>query len=66
MGGDFSEMGGGGGFTWHQFHAEGWGARDFEEHAPVTMHNNTGCVVPLIWILLDSQSTVYLIENRKK
>ena len=27
------------------------------------MHNNTGRLVPLIWLLLDSQSTVDLISN---
>ena len=29
------------------------------------MNNNTGCSVPLIWILLDSQSIVDLIANKK-
>ena len=27
------------------------------------MHNATGIAVPLTWLLLDSQSTVYLIAN---
>ena len=27
------------------------------------MHNATGSAVPLTWLLLDSQSTVYLIAN---
>ena len=27
------------------------------------MHNNTGCAVPLTWILLDNQLTVDLIAN---
>ena len=27
------------------------------------MHNDTGRAVPLTWLLLDSQSTVYLIVN---
>ena len=29
------------------------------------MHNNTGHAVPLMWLLLDSQSTVELIANEK-
>ena len=52
-------------FTWNQFHVDGWGARDFEEHAPVAMHNTTGHAVPLIWILLKSQSTVELVSKEK-
>ena len=60
---DFSELGKDNKFTWHQFHVEGWGAQDFEGHAPVVMHNNSGQVVPLTWLLLDSQSTVDLIAN---
>ena len=60
---DFSDMGEGNKFTWHQFHVEVWGAQDFEVHAPVTMHNNTGRSVPLTWLLLNSQSTVDLIKN---
>ena len=59
----FSELGEDDKFTWHQFHTEGWGARDFEGHAPVAMHNATRRAVPLTWILLDSQSTVDLISN---
>ena len=62
---DFSEMGGDNVFTWHQFHVKGWGARYFEGHAPVVMHNNTGRKVPLTWLLLDIQSTVDLITNPK-
>ena len=30
LGGEFSDMGEGDEFTWHQFHIEGWGDRDFE------------------------------------
>ena len=60
---DFRELGEGNEFIWHQFHIEGWGAQDFEGHAPVTIHNNTGCAVPLTWLLLDSHSTVDLIAN---
>ena len=60
-GGDFSDLGEGEKFTWHQFHVECWGALDFEVHAPVTMYNNTGCAVPLTWILLNIQSTLYLV-----
>ena len=52
-------------FTWHQFHVECWGERDIEEHTPVSMHNTTGYAVPLTWILLNSQSTVDLITNKK-
>ena len=42
---DFSDMGEDDDFTWHQFHVKGWGARDFEGHAPVDMHNATGRAV---------------------
>ena len=31
----------------------------------MAMHNATGRAVPLTWILLYSQSTVDLIENKK-
>ena len=62
---DFSELGEEDEFTWHQFHVKGRIAQDFEEHAPVVMHNDTGRVVPLTWLLLDSQSTVDLISNPK-
>ena len=55
LGTDFSEMGEDDKFTWHQFHVEVWGARYFEGHAPVVMHNTTGRVVPLTWLLLGSQ-----------
>ena len=48
---------------WRQLYVEGWGAREFEGHAPVVMHNDTGRAVPLIWLLLDSQLTVDLISN---
>ena len=54
-GGDFSDLGEGENFTWHQFHVEGWVEQDFEGHAPVTMHNYTGRAVTLTWILLNSQ-----------
>ena len=64
-GADFSDLGEGDEFTWHQFHVEGWGARDFEGHAPVTIRNNTGRTVPLTWLLLDSQLMVDLISNAK-
>ena len=60
---DFSEMGEDDKFTWNKFHLEGWGAREFERHAPVAMHNATGRAVPLTWLLLNSQSTVDLIAN---
>ena len=53
-GSDFSDLGEGDKFTWHQFHVKGWRARDFEGHTLVITHNNTGCTVPLTWILLDS------------
>ena len=29
------------------------------------MHNTTGCVVPLTWLLLESQLTMDLIANAK-
>ena len=58
-------MGEGDKFTWHQFQFKGWVVQDFEGHALVTMHNNTGCAVTLTWLLLDSQSTVDLIANTK-
>ena len=51
-------------FTWHQFHVEGWEARDFEGHTSGTIHNNTGCAVSLAWLLLDIQPTVGLIANK--
>ena len=64
-GGDFSELGEGDKLTWDQFHAKGWGARECEGHASVTIHNNTGSAVTLKWIFLGSQSTVDLIENER-
>ena len=63
IGTGFSELGEDDKFTWHQFHVEGWGAQDFEEHTTVVMNNYTGQAVPLPWLLLDSQSTVELISN---
>ena len=63
VGTDFSELGEDNKFTWHQFHVNGWGAREFEGHAPVVMHNDTGRAVPLTWLLLDIQLTVDLIAN---
>ena len=62
---DFSELGEDNEFTWNQFHVKGLGARDFEGHAPVAMHNTTGHTVPLTWLLLSSQSTVCLITKAK-
>ena len=62
---DFSELGEDDEFIWHQFHVNGWGARDFERHAPVAMHNATGQAEPLTWLLLNIQSTVDLIANPK-
>ena len=62
---DFSEMGEYEKFTWHKFHVKGWGAQDFEGHAPLSMHNATGRAVPPTWLLLDSQSTMDLIANLK-
>ena len=60
---NFSELGEDEKFTWHQFHVKVWGERDFEGNAMVAMHNATGRVVPLTWLLLDIQSTVELIAN---
>ena len=62
---DISELGEDNKFTWHQFHVKGWGAQDFDGHAPVAIHNITGRVVPLTWLLLNSQLTVELINNPK-
>ena len=62
---DFSELVEDDEFTWHQFHAKVWGARDFERHAQMAMHNATGRSVPLTWILLGSQSMFDLIANPK-
>ena len=62
---DFSDLGEGKKFTWHQFHVKVWGAQNFEGHTPVAMHNTTGYALPLTWIPLDSQSTVDLIVNKK-
>ena len=42
LGTDFSELGEDNEFTWHKFHVEGWGVQDFEGHATLVMHNNTG------------------------
>ena len=61
----FSELGEDEEFTWHKLHAKGWGARDFEGYKQMAMHNSTGQAVPLIWFLLDSESTVDLIANPK-
>ena len=74
---DFRDIGKGDEFSWYQFHTtsqnitnkectEGavWEARDFEGHVPVALHSSTGCTVPLTWILLDSQSTLDLINNK--
>ena len=63
LGTEFSELREDNKFTWHQFHVKGWGARDFEGHATVVMHNDTGRAVSLTWLLLDSQSTVDIIAN---
>ena len=60
---DFSELGEDGDFTWYQFYVKVWGARYFEGNTPVAMQNAIGRAVHLIWILLDSQSTVDLIVN---
>ena len=60
---DSSELGENGEFTWHQFHVKGWGAQDFEGHAPVAMHNATGRAVPLTWLLLYNKLTVELVAN---
>ena len=65
LGTDFSELGEDDEFTCHQSHVEGWGARDFEGHEMVVMHNNTGQKLPLTCLLLDSQSTVDLITNSR-
>ena len=35
LGADFSKLGKGDYFMWHQFHAEDWGAHDFDVHGPV-------------------------------
>ena len=62
--------------SWHQFHTAGrkitmskhvggtvWRERDFEGHVSVSLHKNSGRTVSLMWILLDSQSTVDLIAK---
>ena len=63
LGKDFSKLGEDDEFILHQFHFKGWGARAFERHATVVMHNGTGRAVPLTCLLLNSQSTVDLIAN---
>ena len=63
LGTDFSELGEDDEFMWYEFHVKGWGARYFEGNTTVVMHNDIRRVVPLTWILLDSQSTVDLIAN---
>ena len=50
---------------WYQFHAKDWGARYFEEHETVDLHNSNSRAVPLTWILLDSKSVVELVSNIK-
>ena len=65
LGTDFSELGEDNEFTWHQSHAKGWGARDFEGYTMVVMFDDTGRSVPLTWIILDSQSMVDLIVNSR-
>ena len=62
---DFSDLGGGDEFTWHQFHVKGLVARYFEGHTPMAMHNATRRAVPLTWLLLNIHSTVDLIYNPK-
>ena len=63
LGTDFGELGENNDFTWNKFHVEGWGARYFEGHAPVVMHNTTGRAVPLTWLLLDRKLMVDVIAN---
>ena len=60
---EFSELGEEDEFTWHQFHVDGWGARDLEGRTTVVMHIVTRRAVPLTWLLLDRQSTVDLRAN---
>ena len=62
-GADFSKIGKGEKFSWHQFHTAVWGARNFEGHVLVALHNSTGQAVPLTWLLLDVQTTVDIITN---
>ena len=62
---DFKELGEGDEFTCHQFHVEDWGAQNFDGHALVNLHNNTGRAVPFTWLILESQLTVELIANEK-
>ena len=50
---------------WYQFHAKDWGARYFEGHETVDLHNSNSRAVPLTWILLDSKSAVELVSKIK-
>ena len=61
----FIELEEDGEFTSHQFHVKVWGEQDFEERAPVAMHNTNKRAVPLTWILFDSHLMVDLIVNAK-
>ena len=61
---DFSDIGEGGDFSWHQFHTEEWLVQEFDRDTTVALHNSNGHVVPLIWLLLGSQLTVDLITKK--
>ena len=60
---EFSNIGEGDEFMWHQFQNKDWGVQDFEGHGKVDLHNSTGQATTLIWLFLDSQLTVDLKAN---
>ena len=62
-GADFSKLGKWDYFNWHQIQAKEWGVQEFEGHTTVALHNSTGRILPLTWLLLNSQSTLDLIAN---
>ena len=62
---DFTKLGDGDKFPWYQAHTEAFQGGMFEDHAPVCIHNDTRRVLTTMWLLLDSQSIVYLISNSK-
>ena len=62
-GADFIKLGDREHFLWYHSYKEAWQDGEFKEHAPVFMHNNTRSTVPTTWLILGTQSTVYLIAN---
>ena len=55
LGEGFSKLGEGYKFSWYQSHTEAYQDRDFEDHTPVSMHNNIEKLVTTMWLLLNIQ-----------